>query len=108
MNVLARDSGAEKLADQPEPVAESRAPESEAGSILVTCAEHSVALRLDDDGTVVVGRLGAKAEEDSQPWPALIAAIEANLGAVADLVAAGWTLKADWNPSREHDQRFCI
>jgi hypothetical protein len=45
---------------------------------------------------LVVGRAGAKADEPSQPWPSLIRAIEAHLEAVARLVEAGWTVRAEF------------
>jgi len=64
-----------------------------AHSILATCQARGVALRLDERGDLVVGRAGAKADEPTQPWPALLAAMEAHLEAVAQLVETGWTLK---------------
>jgi hypothetical protein len=63
-------------------------------SILETCQRYGVALRIDKAGDLVVGKCGAKADEPSQPWPELLAEIEAHLEAVARLVEAGWTLKA--------------
>ena len=63
-------------------------------SILETCREYGVALRIDDDGDLVVGKAGAKANEPTQPWPTLLAEIEAHLDAVAQLVEAGWHLRA--------------
>jgi hypothetical protein len=65
-----------------------------AWSILETCRCYGVALRIDPDGALVVGRAGATADEPSQPWPSLLIAIEAHLEAVARLVAAGWHLSA--------------
>jgi hypothetical protein len=63
-------------------------------NILAACRSHGVALRIDDDGDLVVGKAGAKAEEPTQPWPALIAALEIHLEAVARLVESGWHLRA--------------
>ena len=67
-----------------------------AHNLLARCQRHGVALRIDLDGTLVVGKAGAKAEEPTQPWPTLIRAIEAHLEAVAELVASGWSLQADF------------
>jgi hypothetical protein len=53
-----------------------------------------VALRIDENGALLVGKAGAKADEPSQPWPSLIMALEAHLDDVTALVKAGWTLKA--------------
>jgi len=64
-------------------------------SIVATCQQHGVALRIDEEGYLVVGKAGAKSAELSQPWPSLIHAIEAQLDAVARLVEIGWTLRAD-------------
>jgi len=63
-------------------------------SILAACCEHGVALRIDETGDLVVGKASAKADESSQPWPTLIAALEAHVEEVARLVEAGWHLKA--------------
>lgn len=63
-------------------------------SILETCQRYGVALRIDSDGTLVVGKAGAKAEDSTQPWPSLMMALEAHLDDVKALVDAGWTLKA--------------
>jgi hypothetical protein len=67
---------------------------SPAYSILQKCRDHGVALRIEPDGDLVVGKAGAKAHEPSQPWPELLTEIEAHLEPVARLVEAGWTLKA--------------
>jgi hypothetical protein len=64
-------------------------------SIIATCQQHGVALRIDEEGCLVVGKAGAESADASQPWPALIHAIEAQLDAVARLVEMGWTLRAD-------------
>lgn len=71
-------------------------PPSPAQAIVTTCWRHGVALSIAPDGTLVVGKTGAKADEPSQAWPTLIRAIEAHLEAVAELVAAGWNLRADF------------
>lgn len=65
-------------------------------SILETCRAHGVALRIDQEGDLVVGSAGAKAGEPTQPWPLLLVALEANLEPVARLVESGWTLKASF------------
>lgn len=67
-----------------------------AQSILATCQRHGVALHIDPDGALVVGKVGAKADELKQPWRTLIMAIEAHTDAVARLVEAGWHLRADF------------
>jgi hypothetical protein len=75
-------------------------PGHPAYAILATCHTYGVALRIDANGDLVVGKAGAKVEEPSQPWPSLLRAIEAHLEAVARLVEGGWTLVADF-PQRE-------
>jgi hypothetical protein len=65
-------------------------------SFVATCQRYGVALRIDPDGTLVVGKAGAKADEPTQPWPSLLIAIEAHLDAVASLVEGGWNLRADF------------
>ena len=69
-------------------------PGAPAYSIVESCREDGVALRIDESGDLVVGKAGAKADEPTQPWPELLARIEAHLEAVAWLVEAGWKLKA--------------
>jgi TubC N-terminal docking domain len=69
-------------------------------SIITTCQRFGVALTIDSDGTLIIGRAGAKAEEPTQPWPSLLIAIEAHLEAVAVLVNSGWGLRATF-PSGE-------
>jgi hypothetical protein len=66
-------------------------------SILETCQRAGVALRIDpENGDLVVGKAGAKADEPTQPWAALVHELEAHVEAVATLVAAGWTLRAEF------------
>jgi hypothetical protein len=66
-------------------------------SILTICQRAGVALRIDpENGDLVVGKAGAKAEEPSQPWRSLLTEIEAHVEAVAILVEAGWTLRAEF------------
>ncbi len=69
-------------------------------SIIETCLRYGVALRIDADGDLVVGKAGAKGDEPTQPWRSLLIAIEAHLETVARLVAAGWTLKAGFPSER--------
>lgn len=40
-----------------------------AHSIVATCRRNGVTLRIDADGTLVIDKAGAKANEPSQPWP---------------------------------------
>jgi hypothetical protein len=68
-----------------------------AHSILETCQRYGVALRIEPNGTLVVGKADAKADEPSQPWPSLLDAIEAHLETVARLLATGWTLQTDFS-----------
>ena len=66
-------------------------------SILETCQRAGVALRIDpENGDLVVGRAGAKADEPTQPWVDLVHELEAHVEAVATLVEAGWTLTASF------------
>lgn len=65
-------------------------------SIVTTCQRHGVVLSFDENGKLVFGKAGAKADEPTQPWPTLIMALEAHLDDVAALVKAGWTLKAEF------------
>jgi hypothetical protein len=67
---------------------------SPAYGLLDICRGHGVALRIDEFGDVVVGKAGARVDEDSLPWPDLITELEAHLEDVARLVEAGWLLKA--------------
>ena len=76
-----------------EPLADPGHP---AHSIIGTCRRYGVALRIDPDGTLIVGKTGAKADEPTQPWPSLLIAIEAHLEAVSALVEGGWNLRADF------------
>lgn len=78
------------------PLPESGHP---AYSILETCRRYGVALRIDNAGNLVVGKVGAKADEPTQPQPSLITALEAHYDAVRDLVSSGWTLKAEFSKS---------
>jgi sugar phosphate isomerase/epimerase len=55
----------------------------EARRLIRTCKEYGVGLRLEPDGTLVVTSNG-------HAWRSLVDAIEANVGAVADLILAGW------------------
>jgi hypothetical protein len=86
---LARSDGSKALPARSHP----------AWSIIEDCRKHGVALRIDADGTLVVGRTGAKADEPTQPWQTLLTAIEAHADAVARLVEAGWHLRADFPPT---------
>ncbi len=66
-------------------------------SLLTTCRRYGVALRIDpENGDLVVGKAGAKADEPTQPWVVLVRELEAHVEAVATLVEAGWTLRAEF------------
>lgn len=69
-----------------------------AESLLGTCARHDVALKLDDDGTLVVNCEKAQGLTPGD-WQALKTSLEAHVKAVAQLVAAGWQLRADVKPT---------
>ena len=84
------------LRAQPIPEIKSDPHWTPAYSLVAVCRRYGVALRIDHDGTLVVGKAGAKAEEPTQPWSTLIRAIEAHLDAVAELVASGWSLRAEF------------
>jgi hypothetical protein len=71
----------------------ARAP---AYSIVETCRRYGVALSIDKNGCLVVGKAGANAAEPSQPWPSLVMALEAHYEGVAALAKAGWVLTADF------------
>jgi hypothetical protein len=64
--------------------------------ILEVCRKYGVAIRLDENGDIVVGKAGAKADEPTQPWPGLLAMLEMHLGEVCDLLAVGWELRAEF------------
>ena len=55
----------------------------EARRLIRTCREYGVGLRLEPDGTLVVTSNG-------RAWRSLVAAIEANVDVVAELILAGW------------------
>jgi hypothetical protein len=62
----------------------SARPDLEAArSLIRTCKEHGVGLRLEPDGTLVVASNG-------RAWRSLVDALEENVDAVAELVSAGW------------------
>ncbi len=65
-------------------------------SIVETCRCYGVALRIDGDGCLVVGKAGAKAEQPTQPWQTLLIALRAHAEAVARLIESGWHLRADF------------
>jgi hypothetical protein len=79
--------------DRADPLSDPGHP---AYSIITTCRSYGIALRVDSDGTLVIGEAGSGAKGPAQPWPTLIRAIEAHTEAVACLVAAGWHLRADF------------
>jgi hypothetical protein len=58
-------------------------PRAEAKSLIRTCREYGIGLRLDPDGTLVVTSNGAA-------WRALVDEIEAHVDDIAELVAANW------------------
>jgi len=63
-------------------------------SILETARCRGIALSLDQDGGLRIGKADGSGHEPAL-WPSLIDAIEAHLEAVAALVAAGWHLRSD-------------
>lgn len=65
-----------------------------AESILETCLRHGIALRLDDDGSLRIGKADGSGREPTL-WPSLLMAIETHLEAVTALVAAGWHLRSE-------------
>ncbi len=65
-------------------------------SIIDTCHRYGVALRIDQNGDLVVGKAGARAGQPSHPWPSLLQAIEAHIEAVALLVKVGWTMRSEF------------
>jgi hypothetical protein len=67
-----------------------------AHSVVATCQCYGITLRIDPDGTLVVGKAGAKADEPTQPRRTLLIAIDAHADAVARLVEAGWHLRTDF------------
>jgi len=54
-----------------------------ARSLIRTCREYGVGLRLEPDGTLVV-------ESNGKAWRSLVRAIEAHVDAVAQLIEARW------------------
>jgi hypothetical protein len=73
------------------PLALAGAP---AYSILETCRRHGIAVSLDEDGCLRIGKADGSGQEPTL-WPSLEIAIEAHLEAVTALVTAGWYLRAD-------------
>jgi hypothetical protein len=57
-------------------------------SIVETCRHRGIALGLEDDGSLRIGKADGSGQEPAL-WPSLIDAIEAHLEAVTALVAAG-------------------
>jgi len=58
--------------------------DSAARSLMRTCREYGVGLRVDPDGTLVI-------ESHGRAWRSLITAIEAHADAIAVLIESGWT-----------------
>jgi hypothetical protein len=56
---------------------------SAAKSLIRTCREYGVGLRLEPDGTLVV-------ESNGRAWRSMVRAIEAHVDAVAQLIEARW------------------
>src|SRR6266478_5439070 len=52
-------------------------------SLIKTCKEHGVGLKLDTDGTLIVISNGAA-------WRSLVNAIEAHVDEIVELLMAGW------------------
>lgn len=55
-----------------------------AGTLIRTCLEHGVGLRVEADGTLVVASNG-------NAWRSLIDAIEAHVDEIAVLILSGWS-----------------
>jgi hypothetical protein len=62
---------------------EARSGREEAQSLIQTCKEYGIGLRLEPDGTVVV-------ESNGKAWRALVRDLEKNVDQVAELIALGW------------------
>lgn len=62
---------------------EARSDREEAQSLIQTCKEYGIGLRLEPDGTVVV-------ESNGKAWRALVRDLEKNVDQVAELIALGW------------------
>lgn len=90
------DCDAPSHADFLERTGQRCACQAPAHTIVATCDRFGVTLRIDADGALVVGKASAKADEAAQPWPSLLIAIEAHLEAATQLVASGWSLRADF------------
>src|SRR6516165_7076484 len=86
-----RDSGEPIVPTAADSMPPAGAP---AYAILETCRHYGVALAIDNDECLVVGKAGAKAVEATQPWPSLVMALEAHCHNVAALVKAGWHLRS--------------
>ena len=54
-----------------------------ARSLIRTCKEYGIGLRLEHDGTVVV-------ESNGKAWRALVRDLEKNVEPVAELILLGW------------------
>jgi hypothetical protein len=57
--------------------------DSAARSLMRTCREYGVGLRVDPDGTLVV-------ESNGKAWQSLVRAITAHADAIATLIESGW------------------
>jgi hypothetical protein len=72
-------------ADRWTPLPPAGAP---AYSGVTTCQNYGVALRIDENGNLMIGKADGTADELTHQWPSLRQAIEAHLGNVAALVKA--------------------
>jgi hypothetical protein len=77
----------------PDLFTEAVSPTAPAESLIQTCQRHGIALRLDADGSLIVGRSDLAGKEPGI-WLELAAAIEVHAAAIAKLVEAGWQLRA--------------
>jgi hypothetical protein len=76
------DPSAPQHAEDLDPIAHSDRLEP-ARSLIRTCREYGVGLRLEPDGILVV-------ESNGRAWRSLVRAIEAHVDAVAQLIEARW------------------
>ena len=95
LNVLLGVPDSKKVSERSSPASPTSPPIAEhrltaasarldgARSLIRTCREYGVGLRLETDGTVVV-------ESNGKAWKALVRELERNVDQVAELIAVGW------------------